>query len=153
MSKIGSDILEVVLKDERLKIPSEDWLVDVIHDLGSNFGFLVRYVECKFFSLNGIDKFIELIDPNDIDGLLWSGICDRLRCSIEYIHSPRESGTGGDWDVIAYNNSPWSGIFGHLRRNCGGNIHGKGVVTVMSSGDSSSFSFKVTDENLSSSWY
>jgi hypothetical protein len=153
ISRIGSDIFEVVLKDDRLKIASEDWLVDVIHDLGSNFIFLIRYVECKFLSLQGIEKYIELIDANDIDCLLWSRICDRLRCWIEVIESPRESCRVRDCDVIAYNNSPWSGIFDHLRRDCGGNVHLKRAVTVISSADYSDYPYHLADQNYGSSWY
>jgi hypothetical protein len=53
VSEIQNDGLEAILSSEKLNLVSEDWLVEMIHKLGSEYFWLLRYVECKCLSHEG----------------------------------------------------------------------------------------------------
>jgi hypothetical protein len=98
LSKIQNDGLESILGSDKLNLPNDDWLVKMIHELGSKYFWLLCYVGCKYLSQEGVDEYVDMIDPTLIDASLWQHICDRLRCVIDGEDSV---------DVIAYGSSSW----------------------------------------------
>jgi hypothetical protein len=144
LSGIQNDGLEEILSSDKLNLPNEDWLVKMIHELGSEYFWLLRYVECKYLSYEGVDEYVDMIDPTLIDAPVWQHICNRLRCGVAAEKSV---------DVITYGSAKWSGILRHLKQICGGNVHQNGIVMITSSGDGSSCCYQVADEGWNGSWW
>jgi hypothetical protein len=144
LSAMKNDGLEAIFSSKWLNLPNEDWLVKMIRELGSEYLWLLRYVECKYLSREGVDEYLDMIDPASIDASLWQHICDRLRFGVDGEESV---------DIIAYGSSSWSGILSHLKQICGGNIHQNGIVTITSSGNGSNSCYQVADEGWTGTWY
>jgi hypothetical protein len=158
LSEIGVDNLERILSHSKLQIRSEDWLFDFINELDSEYSVLFQYISWKYLSCEYVEKMISDFSLSDLDYATWNCICDRLRCEIILDESSSRHGsdagpsTGGIESVQYDRNSPLNGIISKLRRECGGNVYDKGIMTIASSGDSCNRCYNVTDDNYSGSF-
>jgi hypothetical protein len=98
-----------------------------------------------------MNKFIEAIDFNRVDSVLWHSICCRLRntCS-----SPLDPDRFKGLKFV-HGESHFEGIIHHLSLKCGGNVHTKDLVSIT---PSSTYSGQqsvetITDFGRPSNWY
>jgi hypothetical protein len=139
-------IIDDIIMSDSLRIKSEDFLLDLLLSLGH--GTLIGRVKCIFLSVSGIDRLLEWISSHSIDPLLWSSLCDRLRCKV---NPTGMSGLPGRFGRVYPNEGDEStGILGYLSSICGGNVHERGVVAITcSSGDDC---WKVADPDWTEHW-
>jgi hypothetical protein len=76
---VDAETLEQVLRSEQLRIESEDWLLDLILELGSEYRVLLNEVQFEFLSPEGLSKFLEHFDYREITDDIWSSLARRLR--------------------------------------------------------------------------
>ena len=160
--------LELVLANPLLKLESEDQLYDTIVSLscekGEGFLVLLRYVEFAFLSEPKLIEFLEHIFPCFVDASVWVSICACLRrfCSSKakedlmksarYHSMPAVSSI--EFDTFSSTSGGFNGIVAHLRGECGGNPHEKGVISITaSSTESSAQCHEVVDYGWSSFWF
>jgi hypothetical protein len=129
--------LGLILRDESLVAPSEDWLYGCISrrfesDLGS--ASLLEFLHFEFLSISSIEQFIEWSLRNSIDSLggVWRALSGRLLIDVCEFVKPRFSPQRG---VVCNfeTGRPLDGIIAHLTRRCGGNAADRGVVAVTAS--------------------
>jgi hypothetical protein len=96
---------------------------------------------------------------SDLDCSTWSCICDRLRCEIILDESSSRYGSdtgslAGNIEAVQYDrNSPLNGMISKLRRECGGSVYAKGVMTILSIGDLNNPCYGITDDNYSGTFF
>jgi hypothetical protein len=159
LGRLSPSLLEIVLESTSLQIESEDWLLELICGLGSEYENLIRYVRCEFLSSGGIDKFIEAVALDQIDSVLWNSVCCRLKNTCSSSVNPRRI---KGWR-FSHGGSDFEGILHHLSVKHGGNVHTKGVVTITASSRCSGWKSVETiadfaqrsnwlSDNISDSW-
>ena len=135
--------LEQVLTNPQLRLESEDQLYDAIVSLAGENGdevlALLRHVQCEFLNESKLDEFLDRIFP-DLVVTVWGSLCSCLRrfCvsdakyplgKTDRCHSLTIEFTGAS--------GAFNGIINHLRNECGGNPHEKGVISITASGTNS----------------
>jgi hypothetical protein len=73
------DTLEMILTNESLRIESEDWLMELILELGEDFRGLLNHVKYEFLSLTGLFTFLDNFNHWEITGDIWASLVRRLR--------------------------------------------------------------------------
>jgi hypothetical protein len=147
LKRLKKETLEAILSDEDLCLEDEESLVEFIASLGEEYSTLYEYVECRFLSLEGIERFLEGIDEKSINGGVWGSICRRLRCGASD-QGPYGFRFRDKSDVQSYHYTPrheFEGIINALTKKCGGNVHEKGIVNITSSGGSYNEPFEVAN--------
>ena len=79
-------IIEEVVRDPKLKLETEDELVEVVNELYKRdvkYSVLYDYVEFISVSSSCMKGFIEKFDFSDMDSILWSSIATRLEQEIK----------------------------------------------------------------------
>jgi hypothetical protein len=165
LKEFDVDILEEILSSQNLLLKDEDSLVEFISSLGEEFTVLYDYVVFRFLTSKGITQFLSSFSIEGINSCLWNSISSRLSCEI------------CDWDLddkrfIGYNSEcsskrktsahqrklpyiqggGWNGILAHLSKEFGGDIHGKGIVNITSSGDHVNSCWQVADHKWNDYW-
>jgi hypothetical protein len=131
LDSLPLSLLEIILESFSLRIESEDWLLDFICGLESDFENLIRYVRCEFLSGTGIAKFIDSVSVDRIDSVLWGSVCRRL---VNTCSSPPDAQRFNvKCTTFSHGNSDFEGILHHLSSKCGGNVHTKGLVAITAS--------------------
>jgi hypothetical protein len=134
LEKLSYDDLGMVLCDDSLKLTSEDSLCELLlcsceRDL-SYFG-LFEYVKFEYLSVEAVDRFCSFVSEH-LDSLnvsIWSQIRSRLLIPIPVPVSPRPS-RFRTMKFCPVSRSPLDGIIAYLSRQCHGNVHTQGVVTI-----------------------
>ena len=150
--------LEMVLLNPLLKLESEDKLYDTIIALAGENGddvlVLLRHLQIEFLSETKLGVFLNLIFP-DLVSYCWGSLCECLH---------RFCGLGGKEDVkndkryrlefetFTSEKGPFNGIVQHLRGECGGNPHEKGVISITASGTSWQLCHYVVNYDYSKWW-
>jgi hypothetical protein len=82
------DTLEQLLRSERLRIESEDWLLDLILELGSEYRRLLNEVKYEFLCSEGLSKFLDSFGYCEMTDDIWTSLARRLRgeTPIEFPH-------------------------------------------------------------------
>ena len=128
--------LELVLTNPLLRMKDEDQLYDTIISLAVEKGdevlVLLRHVEVAFLSQAKVGEFLDRIFP-DLVAHVWGPLCQGLRClcglsTKASLMKPKRYGVEFTSDKGAFN-----GIVQHLRGECGGNPHEKGVISITAS--------------------
>jgi hypothetical protein len=151
LKELDVGVLEHILGSDNLCLEDEDSLVEFISSLGEEYSNLYNFVECRFLSVEGIDKFLSLNSFEQVNFCVWESICRRLRLEIvdqnlsekrfRYKNFPYHE--GGEFD----------GILSHLTKICGGNVHEKGIVNITSSSDGYNKCWQVADHGWNNYWY
>jgi hypothetical protein len=149
LNRLPPSLLEIVLESVSLRIETEDWLLELICGLGSEYDFLIRYVRCEFLSPAGIDKFIETVDVERIDSVLWASICSRLKNTCTSSLDPERLKV----QIFPHGSADLEGIIRHLTAKCGGNVHTKGSVAITASFANGSCAETIADFGQPSGWY
>jgi hypothetical protein len=83
LSELGVDLIDAILSHPSLQLSSEDSLVELIHDLGSDYFPLLPRVQCKQLSLSSLEIYLDLLDQDghflNTDPIILSQLFDRLR--------------------------------------------------------------------------
>jgi hypothetical protein len=159
-SSLSIDILEKLLSDFRLKIPSEDWLFEILEGLifqNESFVILLDYIECEYLSSESISRFVSLISIENLSYAIWSSICHRLQLSVSpEISNPRLK-TPPELNVQLDESHPFEGIFAHLWSKCGQNPHNAGLIFISANDESNQPKFGCHDlishESKAGKWW
>jgi hypothetical protein len=150
LKKMDIDVIERILNPETLCLEDEDSLFQFIASLGTEYSALYDFVECQFLSMRAMERFLSLISCEEINCCLWGSICRRLQCKIS---SRRVWESRFNIGTIAYSEGNESdGILRLLTRQCGGNVHQKGVVDITASSSYSGNCWQVANHEWSSTW-
>ena len=137
LKKFGNEIISEVLKSGSLQIESEDSLLDFLIEIYGGDGsasFLFDYVAFENVSNDGLARFYEAFDLDDIDREVWKMVVER---------SMKSKAKSADQKVekrYKYGAKPFlyekgkefNGIVRHLTEKTGGNIHSNGTIEVTS---------------------
>ena len=160
---VGVNDVERILCDSQLKLKDENSLVDFIvqHcDEYEAYYCLFRYVELQYLDDCHLNVYLNRVYPEHLDEGIWSCICHCLRGQFESKSLPvslrgnrfaKSAPCGETYSFVE--GSPFKGIMPHLREECGGNIHEKGVVTITESRHERNQPCQVTDYDWSDYWH
>jgi hypothetical protein len=73
------ETLEHLLRSDQLRIESEDWLLYLILELGSEYRRLLDAVKYEFLSPEGLSRFLDNLGYCDLTSDIWTGLVRRLR--------------------------------------------------------------------------
>ena len=134
LKRLSAADLRSILTNALLKLECEDQLYDIIISLGRNgrdYLGLLRHVDCPFLSGPKLKNFLHEIFPEMRGDTVWAMICE---CVCRFCKS------GVKWDLMKAGlyrieeftsaAGPFNGIVCHLRNQCGGNPHTKGVIAI-----------------------
>jgi hypothetical protein len=76
---VDVETLEHLLRCEQLRIESEDWLLDLILELGSEYRRLLNEVTYEFLSSEGLSKFLDNFGYCEMTDDIWTSLVRRLR--------------------------------------------------------------------------
>jgi hypothetical protein len=150
LKKFRVEILERILNSANLCLKDEDSLVEFVSSLSEEFSTLYDYVEVRFLSPKGIDLFVSSVSLENINICCWKSICDRLRC--ELLNRHLEGKRFGASNFAYIEGSEWNGILNYFTKECGGNIHQKGIVNITSSGDERNKCWEVANHGWNDGW-
>jgi hypothetical protein len=161
LDRLPPSLLEIVLESVSLRIETEDWLLELICGLGNGYEFLIRYVRCEFLSSAGIDRFIEAVEVERIDALLWTSVCHRLTNTCSSSLDPQRFKSEGlapgspdfEGNRFPHGSSDSEGILHHLTEKYGENNHWHGWVAVTASGTDSACVEAITSFGHPSYWF
>jgi hypothetical protein len=133
---------------------SEDWLLELIFELGPLHSQLIGEVEFAYLSCRGIDLVFERLSISELDERIWHQLWLRSRHRIVYDPTelvPNINRYPGS--VTRCPDSPWSGLIAHLSELCGGNVHAKGAIDVSCSSSSRNQCWDVVNYAWNDYWY
>ena len=154
---LGVSELERVLCDPDLKLKDENSLVDLIVrlcDEDEEYYCLFRYVELGFVDLCHLNVYLDRVYPDHFDEGIWSCLCRCLPSQFDSKSLPL-SLSGERFHKATYSfseGSPFKGIISHLREECGGNVHQRGVVNITASHNGHNQCYQVTDYDWTDFW-
>ena len=127
--------LEMILCHESLKVESENSLFESIRELMSidiGYSVLLSYVHFDCLDLSHAEEFFRTVYPDFVNLVMWNSVTDFILKSMK--SSPTETKKLARYimnNKFEYDSSnPMNGIISHLRTECGGNPHEKGVVNI-----------------------
>jgi hypothetical protein len=144
------DIAEL-LESENLCLESEDWLMNFLIDLGSDYFNPLGYVRLEFLKVDSIDRLFKPISSECVDNRLWSAIW--RRCRYQLVYCADEIPKVRFKEVTPIAESPSCGLIHHLTDIYGGNVHERGVVEISCSSTQYNQCWQVVDYNWTSYWY
>ena len=149
--------LELVLTNPLLKLDTEDKLYDTIISLAAEKGdevlVLLRHVEVAFLSQAKVGEFLDRIFP-DLVAHVWGTLSQGLRClcglstKASLMKDERYRGV-----TFTSAKGVFNGIVQHLRDECGGNPHEKGVISITASGNTRNQCHRLVDYGWNDFWY
>jgi hypothetical protein len=152
IQKIALQPLEEILGSSELRLRFEDSLFELISSLGRDYAPLLRYVHCEYLSCQGIERYVDAIGVEQIDGYVWSSISNLLRHSVG---DPPPYSSRFIQRLLEFRfreGFPFSGMISYLTSCCGGNIHEKEIVDVTSSGDAWNHCYQVANFGWKDYW-
>jgi hypothetical protein len=75
---LDCDALEQLFISEELQIESEDWLLELILELGDDYRRLLNCVKFEFLTTEVLSRFLGQFDYSDVTGEIWSSLARRL---------------------------------------------------------------------------
>lgn len=166
LEKLDFDTLECILMSPQLMINSEDELFQFICQLikckGNEFVTLLVYLNYENLSQSEMEIFVNSIPFEFMNAGIWESITKRLVLKVvkdisrsnEQPSLPTKKIVQDIEEEFQYRGIPLEGIFAHLNKKYGGNIHEKGVIGITSSGDEdpSRPPHKVVDSKWGGHW-
>jgi hypothetical protein len=143
-----------ILKSGSLRVLSEDWLLELIFELGPLHLKLIGEVEFAYLSCRGIDLFFERISISELDERIWHQLWLRSRHRIVYDPAELVRNVNRYPGFVTRSpDSPWSGLIAHLTELCGGNVHAKGAVNITCSSTARNQCWDVVNYAWNDYWY
>lgn len=138
LNEMNDDIIDSILSSEKLKIKSEDSLLQALIGRRSHIlskgedteiegrRFFIEKVQFENLSEKSIELFLSEFSLGQIDELIWDGIKKRLVLPVRAAPSKRCK-----TDVFSYDsNNPFNGILQHLTAKTKGNIQSNKTVEI-----------------------
>ena len=133
--KLDFETIQILLLSPSLKIEDEDSLYDLVRSRSQNdvrFTSLFELVYFEYLSVDRIENFVSSVSGDlleIINSRIWSQICRRL------VSETKRNGLNTRVKrkinlSFVYRPKTLDGIIAYLTRECGGNVHDKGVVDV-----------------------
>ena len=150
--------LELVLTNPLLRLESEDQLYDAIVSLAGERGdgvvALLRHVEFAFLSESKLGEFLDRVFPDLIDVSVWGSLCECVRrfCGSSAKGALRKAGRYL-FETFTSDKGAFNGIVQHLRGECGGNPHEKGVISITASSTGYRQCHRLVDYGWKGYWY
>ena len=139
LENIKIETAELLLSSPSLKIEDEDSLYDFVRSRSENdlsFSSLFEFIYFEYLSKDRVEDFASFAKENLLENIsagIWNRICCRLILEIQ-IDKNNPRGVKPPGKEFVYDESnPLNGVIAHLTRECGGNVHDKGIVNVTSS--------------------
>ena len=136
LDDLDLDAAHFLLSSPSLRVEDEDSLYDFIRSRSNNdlrFMSLFEFVYFESLSVSQIEDFASIVSETlleNINSVIWRQICRRLILEAE----PNEDNPHCLAVRFRYNDSKkLNGIIAHLTRECGGNVHDKGIVNLTAS--------------------
>lgn len=160
---LNLDILKSLFGCRILQIRNESWLfsfvLTLIEKFGDDYRCLLRYVMYEALTDREMAEFINIIRLEDIDGIMWSALSNRLMKNVVNA-SGKSSRTSKCFTILSSeteeypyrDNKSFDGIFANLSKKYG-NLCEQGIVTVTSSGNISMPPKEIIDNNFTGYWY
>jgi hypothetical protein len=146
--------LSEILGSESLRIPNEDWLLEMIFTLGPRYSMLLREVRFEYLSPSSIDWFFERVCFDSLDSVVWERLQIRCRHRIVYDRKEMMLNRFTRWVTRSADSQlPFSGLISRLRDICGGNVHTKGVVDITCSSTERNQCWQVVDYAWDNYWH
>lgn len=129
---------QLLLSSPSLKIDDEDSLYDFVRSRSENdvrFMSLFEFIQFEYLSVDRVEDFASFTQEfllENMNSRIWTRICDRLIQEVKYKDNPR-CATLPRAEFVCDKSNPLDGIIAHLTRECGGNVHEKGIVKVSAS--------------------
>jgi hypothetical protein len=159
LSEFPSVVL-CLLSDSRLRIESEDRLLEIIEliiDQNESLRFILDFIEARFLSCGGISRFISLLSHESLSYSNWSSLVQRLLLPVSPLdHNPRlRSGSGDKIELDRLH--PFEGIFAHLWGECHSNPHKAGLIHITANDERQDRKFECYDlispESKTGKWW
>lgn len=139
LNQLDLETASNILASPSLKIKDEDSLYDFVRSRAETdpcFSELFEFVCFEYLTDSRIEDFVEFTSKfllGELNSGIWSRICRRLvRAPPVEDRNPRAVVPPGK-ECQYQASKPLDGIIAHLTRECGGNVHDKGVVAVTAS--------------------
>ena len=144
LENINFETAQLLLSSSSLRIEDEDSVYDFVRSRSEtdlSFSSLFEFVYFEYLSKDRVEDFARFAKDNLLENIsegIWSRICCRLILDSKIgKKSPRDVKPPGR--EFPYKESdPLNGIIAHLTRECGGNVHDKGIVNITASSVNSS---------------
>ena len=126
---LGVEICERVFEHPEFDVGDNGELLRLIIAAGEDYHELFRFL--RFDRMTGMDarEFLSHLSDDVPSGSLWLAMSRRLVCELMDREGQEKRGTVFVYDCA----KPLDGIIAHLTRECGGNVHKKGLVQVIAS--------------------
>ena len=161
LKTLDLQILRSILGCKSLQITNEIWLFDfissLINEFGNEYRSLLGYIMFEALDDRRMAEFINLITPEEIDGMLWQSLSNRLMKNVVNA-SPsmrthkNNSILSAASETYSFNGDPFDGIFANLSK-LHGNLTENGIVQLSSSGNISMPPNDIIDHNFNGYWY
>jgi hypothetical protein len=155
---LRNSTVEAIVSHENLCLEDEESLLEFISSLGEEELNLYGYVECRYLSLEGIEKFVEGMNEEMIDGRIWRSICGRLRCELSnrtHVRPRFHQGSPTQSEIESYEyvaGHEVEGIINALTKKCGGNVHEKRIINITWSSSGRGNGSEVVNQGSSDYW-
>jgi hypothetical protein len=142
--------LNKILRSDQLRICSEDSLLEFILDVGCDSLDLLGSLHCEYLSQSGMSRLLASISRWEIEDELWASLCRRLLLIVPSGQLPESRFHA---NAFPFDSShPFAGIIWQLSRECGGNVHTNGIVSITSSSDGYNACHQVVDYDWTGYW-
>jgi hypothetical protein len=140
LKSLTFSMIEEIIKNDSLKIKSEDSLYDfIVSQIETNweYSMLLEYVRYEYLSTLKFNEFFDLISKSFeyMNHSIWMSLQSRLSLPV----SPKTSNDRllieprRGQEFVPSSSSPLNGIIAHLTRRCGGNVHDHNIIAVSAS--------------------
>ena len=154
LAKLRAEDVDAVLCCPDLKLKSEDHLFKIIMRLAerdASYGQLIHHVQFQYLSKENCDAFLDQIFPDFFNIRVWESI----RSYISKSQAPSSKDLNMDrYIVYSYGKDagPFDGILAQLTRDCGGNPHQRGVMSITASSSACNECFMVANRGWKDEW-
>ena len=141
LDDLNLETAQLLLSSPSLQIEDEDSLYDFVRSRSETdlkFASLFEFIHFEYLCVDRIENFASFVKENLLEIMntgIWTRICGRLILDAKpkrknnSHNSRRWTGT----EFVYHESRKLDGIIEHLTRECGGNVHDKGIVTVTAS--------------------
>jgi hypothetical protein len=151
LKAIGHSALSKVLHSDKLRIASEDSLLDSIVEFGTDHFDLLGCLHTEYLSQTGMLRLLDSISREEMNDELWASLCHRLLLFVPSKKLPKSRFLGPEFALDS--SAPFKGIIAHLTAECGGNVHSRGIVVITASSSARSACHQVVDYTWTDYWF
>jgi hypothetical protein len=77
--ELSIDTLDAIQSSDSLRIIDEDWLLNVLLEVGVDYSFLFGHFRLEYLNSEGINRFCDSIDYLHLTDEIWTSVIDRLK--------------------------------------------------------------------------